>query len=448
VAYLVKLSRLASLVQGQLIGPDLSYTSVSLDSRTLKAGALFIALSGDSFDGHSFIEQAKAQGAVAALVDRPVSTALSLVRVRDTRKALGQLAAAHRAQFSMPIIALTGSCGKTTTKEMLRAILSEMGAVLASSKNFNNDIGVPLTLLGLTAQHRFAVIEMGANHSGEIAYLSQMTKPDIALITNIGPAHLQGFGSIDEVAQAKSEIFLGLSGQGIAVINADDVFEKRWQDRLANHTVVRFGLKQKADFSACKIYLDAQGRAQFMLVTPKGKIAIHLALPGQHNLLNALAAAAAAEQVGASLEAIKAGLEKMSDVPGRLAIVKTKTGASIIDDTYNANPSSVSVALQLLAHYPGRHVFVMGDMGELGHDAEYYHRQMGQLAKELKIEYVYTCGELTALTVQAFGSSGKHYSRQEDLIQALKPLLQKDVTLLIKGSRSAQMEKVVAALIH
>ena len=443
----MKLSTLASLLHGQLIGSDRCYSSVSLDSRSLKVGALFIAISGEKFDGHAFIEQAKHQGAVAALVDKPVSSELPLVKVADTRKALGQLAQAHRQQFSIPLIALTGSCGKTTTKEMLRAILSESGPVLASTKSFNNDIGVPLTLLDLSTQYQFAVIEMGANHPGEIAYLSQITQPDIALITNIAPAHLQGFGSIAKVAQAKSEIFLGLSSAGIAVINADDPFESDWQDRLANHSVIRFGLNTKADFSARNVHLDVEGRVQFILVTPKGEIAIQLALPGRHNLLNALAAAAVANQVGASLPAIKAGLEKMQDVPGRLAIVKSKTGASIIDDTYNANPRSVAVALQLLAHYPGRHVFVMGDMGELGDKAEYYHRQIGELAKELGIETVYTCGELATLTAQAFGSSGKHYSSQEDLIQALRPLLQKDVTLLIKGSRSAQMEKVVAALI-
>lgn len=436
------------MLEGQLIGADGDFSAVSLDSRAIKAGALFVAVTGEKFDGHTFIEQAKNHGAVAALVDRPVSSELPQILVADTRKALGQLAAIHREQFSIPIIALTGSCGKTTTKEMLRAILSESGPVLASTKSFNNDIGVPLTLLDLNAQHRFAVIEMGANHPGEIAYLSQLTKPDIALITNIAPAHLEGFGSIEKVAQAKSEIFLGLAKQGIAIINADDHFEKSWKTRLAKHPIIRFGLKQKADFSAKDIRLDAEGRVQFILLSPKGEIPIHLVLPGQHHLLNALAAAAIASQVGISLAHIKSGLEKMSDVPGRLAIIKNKMGASIIDDTYNANPRSVTVALQLLAHYPGRRIFVMGDMGELGDNTEYYHRQIGELAKELGIETVYTCGALTASTAQAFGSSGKHYASQEDLIQALRPLLEKDVTVLIKGSRSAQMEKVVAALIH
>jgi UDP-N-acetylmuramoyl-tripeptide--D-alanyl-D-alanine ligase len=427
----VKLSVLASIIQGQLIGPDAIYAGLNIDSRTLSPGELFVALTGNRFDGHAFIEQAKARGAVGVLIDRPVSlddAKLSLLRVHNTRQALGKIAQWHRAQFSIPVIALTGSCGKTTTKEMLRAILAEQGPVLASTKSFNNEIGVPLTLLGLTTQHQFAVIEMGANHPGEIAYLSHMAKPDIALITNIGPAHLQGFGSL----------------QG--VINAGDPFASQWESQLTSRKVIHFALKSPADFSARQVQLDTQGKAQFTLETPGGHISIKLALPGQHNLLNALAAAAVASQVGMSLIQIKAGLENMQEVPGRFRLLKNSSGASIIDDTYNANPSSVAAALQLLVHYPGRHIFVMGDMGELGTEAGRYHHKVGQLAKQLEIDDVYTCGELTALTSKAFGSTGKHFHNQSDLIQALKPLLHADVTVLIKGSRSAQMEKITAAL--
>jgi UDP-N-acetylmuramoyl-tripeptide--D-alanyl-D-alanine ligase len=444
----VKLSTLAPMLKGQLIGPDRCYTSISTDSRSLRPGALFIAISGDTFDGHAFIEQAKQQGAVAALVEKAMATDIAQVCVADTRKALGQLAQAWREQFSIPVIALTGSCGKTTTKEMLRAILSECGSVLASSKSFNNDIGVPLTLLDLSAQHQFAVIEMGANHPGEIAYLSKLSKPNIALITNIAPAHLQGFGSVENVARAKSEIFLGLAAAGIAVINSDDHFGKLWQDRLANHAVIRFGMSQSADFLARHVQFDSQGKAQFVLVTPQGEIAIDLALPGQHNVLNALAAAAVVQQLGVPLQQIKTGLENMSGVSGRTMLLKSSSGAAIIDDTYNANPRSVTAALQLLIHYPGRRIFVMGDMAELGDNAAYYHRQMGQLAKELGIEQVYTCGELSVLTAQAFGATGKHFSTQEALVHALKPLLQTGVTVLVKGSRKAQMEKVVSLLMH
>ncbi len=443
----MKLTTLAHILQGRLIGQVCHYTSVSLDSRSIKAGDLFVAIAGDNFDGHAFIEQAKNNGAVAALVEKIVPSDIPLVQVANTRIALGKLAQMHREQFSIPVIGLTGSCGKTTSREMLRAILSERGAVLASRKSFNNDIGVPLTLFDLTAEHRFAVIEMGANHLGEIAYLSQITKPDVALITNIAPAHLEGFGSVERVAEAKSEIFLGLSSKGVAVINSDDHFESTWKQRLSKHRVIHFGLHNTADFSAKNVQLDPQGRAQFTLQSPVGKISIHLVLAGEHNLLNALAAAAAASQVGASLNDIKIGLEKMQGMSGRATVLESRSGAMIIDDTYNANPCSVAAALQLLAHYPGKSIFVMGDMAELGSKAVYYHQQIGQLAKKLNIEHVYTYGELTVFTTQAFGPLGKHYVSQEALIHALQPLLQKGVTMLVKGSRRAQMEKVVQALV-
>jgi UDP-N-acetylmuramoyl-tripeptide--D-alanyl-D-alanine ligase len=443
----VKLSALAVLLQAKISGPDVDYTGLSLDSRHIKPGQLFIAVVGDKFDGHDFIALAKQQGAVAALVERPVAIDLPLLQVADTRKALGALAKHHRQQFSIPIIGLTGSCGKTTTKEMIVAILNQSGSVLSNYKNFNNEIGLPLTLLNLTAQHRYAVIEMGANHLGEIAYLSQMTNPDVALITNIEPAHLQGFGSMAGIAQAKAEIFSGLGAEGVAVINADDSFSNTWQKQLAPYRVVRFGLSCQSNFSATQVKIDAQGKASFILHTPSGEqCRINLTLPGQHHVMNALAAAAAASQLGVGLADIKVGLEQTQVVPGRVNVIKSKTGATIIDDSYNANPSSVAVALKLLAHYPGQHIFVMGDMGELGENADRYHRQIGKLAKELNLEEVYTCGALSALTAKAFGVKAKHYADQEALICALKPKLQDKVTILIKGSRSAKMDQVVAAL--
>lgn len=443
----MKLSTLATQLQGKICGSDASYTGFSLDSRHIKPGQLFIAIVGDQFDGHDFIELAKQRGAVAAVVDRPMAIDFPLLHVLDTRKALGALAKHHRHQFSIPIIALTGSCGKTTTKEMIVAILNESGLVLTNNKNFNNDIGVPLTLLNLTAQHRYAVIEMGANHLGEIAYLSQMTNPDVALITNIGLAHLQGFGSMAGVARAKAEIFSGLCAKGVAVVNADDSFSKTWQKQLAPYRVVRFGLSDKANFLATSIQIDAQGKASFLLQSPSGEeCMIGLTLPGQHHVMNALAAAAAASQLGIGLADIKIGLEKTQPVPGRVNVIKTRTGATIIDDSYNANPSSVAVGLKLLLHYPGRHILVMGDMAELGENADHYHRQIGQLAKELNVEEVYTCGALSALTAEAFGVKAKHYANQEELIVALKLKLQNKVTILIKGSRSARMDKVAAVL--
>lgn len=443
----MELSLLAANIQGELLGPGVNYTGVSLDSRTIKPGELFIALRGETFDGHDFIKLVKQRGAAGAIVDHAIDIDLPLVLVRDTRKALGELAKQHRRQFSIPIIALTGSSGKTTTREMIRSILAESGPVLTNYKNFNNDIGLPLTLLNLNTQHRYAVIEMGANHIGEIAYLTQLTQPNVALITNIGPAHLQGFGSMAGVAQAKAEIFSGLIKTGVAIINADDKFTESLQKACAGFRCVFFGLIQPADFSATDIQLDKQGKATFLLHAPSGKkTRIRLNLPGAHHVMNALAAAAATSQVGIELAQIKSGLEQAEAVPGRVIVHKTKRGTTIIDDSYNANPSSVAVALKLLAHSIGRRIFVMGDMGELGAAAVDYHRQIGDLAKALTIDDVYTCGDLSQETAKAFGPKGKHYTNHQALILALKPCLQDNVTILIKGSRSAQMEKVVAAL--
>lgn len=443
----MKLSLLATNIQGKLLGPDVNYTGLSIDSRSIKPHELFIAIRGEKFDGHNFIELAKQRGAAGAVVDHAIETDLPLVVVQDTRKALGELAKQHRREFSIPIIALTGSCGKTTTKEMIRSILAEVGPVLTNFKNFNNDIGLPLTLLNLNTQHRYAVIEMGANHAGEIEYLTHLTQPNVALITNIGPAHLQGFGSMAGVAEAKAEIFSGLAKNGVAIINADDKFADTLQKACAPFRVLRFGLSDAADFSATNVQMDVDGKASFLLHAPNGKeMMISLTLPGQHHVLNALAAAAAASQIGIELSLIKSGLEKMQPVPGRIIVSKTKLGATLIDDSYNANPSSVAVALKLLAHYSGQRIFVMGDMGELGQNAVDYHRQLGQLAKELNIDDVYTCGDLSKETAKAFGANAKHYPNHQELILALKPHLQENVTILIKGSRSAQMEKVAAAL--
>lgn len=443
----MKLSILATTTQGKLLGPDVNYTGLSLDSRSIKPQELFIAIRGEKFDGHNFIELAKQHGAAAAVVDHAIDTDLPLILVQDTRKVLGEIAKQYRSQFSIPIIALTGSCGKTTTKEMIRSILAEMGPVLTNFKNFNNDIGLPLTLLNLNAEHRYAVIEMGANHAGEIDYLTHITQPNVALITNIGPAHLQGFGSMVGVAQAKAEIFSGLVKNGVAIINADDKFANTLQKACASFRSVSFGLSDACDFSATNIQIDTDGKATFLLHAPCAKeTMISLNLPGQHHVMNALAAAAAVSQVGIELSHIKSGLEKTQPVPGRVIVSKTKIGATLIDDSYNANPSSVAVALKLLAHYPGQRIFVMGDMGELGQNAVDYHRQIGQLAKELNIDDVYTCGNLSQETAKAFGANAKHYPNHQELILALKPHLQKNVTILIKGSRSAQMEKVAAAL--
>lgn len=444
----MKLSELSALVDGQFIGQDSSFDSISTDSRNINPGELFIAVAGDQFDGHNFVAQAQMRGAVAALVSQDVVCEIPLIKVSDTRKALGQLAAKRREQFPIPLIALTGSCGKTTTKEMLRSILSVCGETLANIKSFNNDLGVPLTLLQLTSQHQYAVIEMGANHPGEIAYLTQLAKPNVALITNIAPAHLQGFGSIEGVAKAKSEIFNSLTAAGTAIINADDNFADWLKDVLKNRTIWSFGVRNKADFYTKEIGSDDTGRFSFVLCSPQGEIDIKLPLAGQHNVMNALTAAAASMAVGATLPAIKQGLEQVSPVPGRLVIRQGRVGACVIDDTYNANPASVAAALQVLSQRSGERIFVFGGMGELGDNAGDYHKQIGELAKQLRIERVYTCGELAKLAAEAFGNHGYHFANQEELVNELQNILQPEMTILVKGSRSTKMEKVVAALIE
>jgi UDP-N-acetylmuramoyl-tripeptide--D-alanyl-D-alanine ligase len=443
----LSLSQTNKLLTGKLIGKDAEFTSVSTDSRTIKPGQLFVAIVGPNFDGHQFIEEVKNKGAAAALVSKAVTTDLSLLQVEDTLKALGKLATLYRQQFDLPIIALTGSCGKTTTKEMIRAILSECGPTLANEGNLNNDIGLPVTLSKLQAEHRYAVIEMGANHPGEIAYLTQITRPKVAFINNIAPAHLEGFGSVEGVANAKAEIFFGLQEDGVALINADDQYANWLKEKLNGKKVMTFGIERAADYQGHSLKVDAEGRYSFMLKTPQGEIAIQLPVLGKHNVLNAIAAAAATNNVGASLTAIKTGLEKMQAVNGRLVVKQGYAGARIFDDTYNANPFSVQAALQVLANYKGERVFVFGDMGELGERAEQYHSEIGRLAKELGIDHLYAWGKLSQATVKAFGKGGYHFADKAKLSEAVKGVLKADMTVLVKGSRSARMEQVVAALL-
>lgn len=445
----MKLSEILQTVNGQLIGSDVEFKSVSSDTRKLNPGELFIAWKGENFDGHDYVAAAQQKGAVAALVSKKIAADIAQVIVADVPKALGQLAAHHRQQLKhIPLIALTGSCGKTTTKEMLRAILLECGPTLANETSFNNEIGVPLTLLQLTNQHRYAVIEMGANHPGEIAYLTSLAKPNVAFINNVAPAHLEGFGSVEGVARAKSEIFQGLSDDGTAIINADDKFADWIKERVRVKNIFTFGIKNKADFFATNISLDTEQHCSFTLHTPKGETTIRLTVLGQHNMLNALAAAAAAFAVGADLKAIQQGLQKTQPVYGRLVTKQGHNGARLFDDTYNANPFSIRAALEVLAKYPGEKIFVMGDMRELGTDAEKLHYEVGQCAKQLGINSLYACGELTRATVKSFGDGAQHFATQSDLSAAVKNIMRENVVVLVKGSRGMKMENVVAELIQ
>jgi UDP-N-acetylmuramoyl-tripeptide--D-alanyl-D-alanine ligase len=446
------LSQAAAAIGAELVGPDVAFDAVTTDSRAAGAGDLFIALKGERFDGHQFVSTALAQGAVAALVERGAILApgVSALLVADTRLALGQLAAFWRSRFAIPLVAVTGSNGKTTVKEMLACILraalsaEEVAAgmgVLATKGNLNNDIGLPLTLLSLRANHRYAVIEMGMNHPGEISYLTRIAKPDVALINNAHAAHLEGLASVEQVARAKGEIFEGLSAGGTAVINADDAYAGLWRELAGSHHSITFGVEHAAQVSAT-FKLDVHG-SELALHTHQGDQALTLQVPGMHNVRNALAAAAAAIAVGTGVAAITAGLTQFAGVKGRLQRKPGLHGAVLIDDTYNANPGSVRAAIAVLAAAPGKRLLVLGDMGELGPEATQMHRQIGKQAKEAGVDMLFALGELSRHAAESFGTGGRHFERIQELLAEVENLLAPDVTVLVKGSRFMQMERVV-----
>ena len=441
------LSEVAATLNGRVVGADASFSGVSIDSRAIEQGQLFIALTGPRFDGHDYLNDVAAKGAVAALVEREVpESALPQLVVADTRAALGQLGALNRAGYDKPVAAITGSSGKTTVKEMLACILRTRGPVLATKGNLNNDLGVPLTLLELTREHTSAVIELGASRIGEIAYTVAMTKPHVAVLNNAGTAHVGEFGGPDKIVEAKGEIIEGLAADGIAVLNLDDKAFAIWHARAAGRQVLSFSLKNpEADFYASDMSLDARGCPRFTLHSPQGIEPVQINLLGTHNVANALAAAAAAHALGVSLFGIKTGLEAVQPVKGRAVAQVTSTGLRIIDDTYNANPTSMCAAVDILAAFSGRTVLVLGDIGELGEWAEQGHREVGAYAAD-KVSALYAVGPLMAHAVAAFGHQARHFANQADLITALRTEHEKNTTILIKGSRSAAMENVVAAL--
>lgn len=447
------LSQAAQATSGKLLGSDASFKSVSTDSRKISANDLFVALRGEHFDGYEFIAQAAQRGAAASLVNAdsykehpPLSNFSSpLVVVEDTRLALGQLAAYWRRQFAISLVAITGSNGKTTVKEMLAGILREAAgsaeAVLATQGNLNNDIGMPLTLLQLHAAHRYAVIEMGMNHAGEIDYLTGIAAPDVALINNASGAHLEGLGSVEAVARAKGEIFSGLQHHGTAVMNADDTHVPIWRALAGAHQLLEFGLDPQADVSAT--WQPRNEGLQLDVRTPQGNFTALLQVPGAHNARNALAATAAAIALSIPLEKIVVGLEKFSGVAGRLQRKNALHGAHLIDDTYNANPASVRAAISVLAQVSGKHILVLGDMGELGEEAATFHAQIGSEARRAGIEKLYGLGILSGNAVREFGSGARHFEHIEELLPALEKELDAQTTVLVKGSRFMKMERVV-----
>ena len=459
-AHMMMLSQAARILNCRLLGADVQFTSVSSDSRKLFQGDLFIALRGEHFDGYEFIEQAAKSGAVAAMVNansiegqesaskKQADNIIPLLAVEDTRVALGKLAAHWRKQFDIPLIAITGSNGKTTVKEMLSCILGvaagNKALVLATVGNLNNDIGLPLTLLKIGRQHRYAVVEMGMNHPGEIDYLTSIACPDIALVNNASTAHLEGLGSVEAVARAKGEIFAGLRASGTAIINADDRSAPLWRTLVGAHPLLEFGLGQQADVSG-KWHPKGFG-LQIEVRTPQGSFTTDMQVPGEHNACNALAATAAAISLNIPLETIATGLERFGGVAGRLQRKPARHGAALIDDTYNANPASLSAAIGVLAMARGKRVLVLGDMGELGEKAASFHAETGIEAREAGIEMLFALGALTVNTTREFGGGGRHFENIEDLQDALDKELDSNTTILVKGSRFMRMERVVEFL--
>lgn len=443
----LSLAAVAATLGALLQQGDARFTRVATDSRQLQPGDLFVALRGANFDGHDFLHTAANAGACGLVVEEfDASLSLPQLVVRDTLLALGQIARLNRDAFAYPLIAITGSSGKTTVKTMVADILRECGSVLMTQGNFNNHIGVPLTLLQIARDHTFAVIEMGASSIGEIGYLCTLAKPDVALVNNVMPAHIAGFGSLENVALAKGEIYLGLAAQGTAVINIDDAFAPQWLALIKQQTMITVSLTNaSADCFARNISATAECTS-FTLVVQQDAIDINLPTPGEHNIRNALAAAACAFAVGASLTHIKQGLEKFVPVSGRLSRQHTPDGALVIDDSYNANPGSVRAAIQVLATQPGQKVLVLGDMGELGEHAELLHAEIGRFAKAQQIHRLLTVGSLSRHASEAFGENGQHFATQAELMQVLNALIEKQMTLLIKGSRSAKMDVIVREL--
>ena len=429
---------------------NLEFCGVSIDTRTLQPGNLYVAIQGAALDGHEYVAAAKQAGAVAVVVSHKVEVELPQILVSDTTIALGQLARYWRQQFSFPIVGITGSCGKTTTTQMTGSILGEVGPTLVPDGNRNNQWGVPLTLFRLNAEHRFAVIEMGADRPGEIKYLASIVRPDVAIITNVAPVHLQvsegvGFGSIDGVFNEKSEIYKALLPSGTAIVCTDDYFYPQWQSLLAKQTVLSFGYKNAA-VSATHLQVNANIQYSFTLTTPSGQVDIHLSSLGRHNIVNALAASAAALALEVPLTKIQAGLAHVPTVARRMIRLAAKKGAVLIDDSYNSNLKSALAVLEMLADHKSVTVAIFGDMREIGEQSAAFHRQVGAYAKQLGINHFYAYGTEAQMMAKGFGVGAKHFTDQDALIADVQWHLNQDTLLVVKGSLGMKMDYIVKAL--
>ncbi|MBK8637332.1 MAG: UDP-N-acetylmuramoyl-tripeptide--D-alanyl-D-alanine ligase [Chromatiaceae bacterium] len=444
------LGQAVARVGGRLLGADCDFRGVGIDSRQDLSGRLFVALTGERQDGHDFAASARDQGAAALMVQRPLAIDLPQWQVADTRLALGQLAAAHRDRFAGRVLALTGSNGKTTTKEMLAAILGQAGRVRATRGNLNNDLGLPLTLLE-AGDEDYLILEMGANHPGEIAYLTGIARPEVAAITNAGRAHLEGFGSLEGVARAKGEIAQGLRQDGTFIFPADAPWTGVWRELAGTRTCLACGPAEAADLrvdlTGVRTRWDEEGfRTCFRVTAPGLELDLELALAGAHNVCNAVVALAMAQVLGIAPEALQAGLAAMQPVPGRLFPCQIPGGPRLIDDSYNANPDSVEAAIAVLMALPGRHMLVLGDLGELGPEAPALHHRLGRAARKAGVDALYTVGLLSAEAAAGFGPGARHFNDQAELIAVLRQALAADDLVLVKGSRRAAMDRVVAAL--
>jgi UDP-N-acetylmuramoyl-tripeptide--D-alanyl-D-alanine ligase len=447
----MKLSEIAECIHGQLIGEDAVITSASIDTRTIKRGQLYIGIKGKNFDGNEFVDKAEQAGATAAVVNKGFVAAIPHIIVDDTHLALAELAGGWRKKTPVSVVGITGSNGKTTVKEMVAAILSVNDNVLFTQGNLNNDIGVPLTLLRLNELHRYAVIEMGANHPGEIKYTSKYAQADVVVITNVGPAHIEGFDSLDGVARAKGEIIQTLKEKGTAILHRNDDYFGYWKSVAGMRKIMSFGLNNSADVTAHSIKTEIRNNqfaTTFELVTGQGFLTVNLKLAGQHSVINALAATAACLALGIELKQIKQGLESVIPVTGRLQPLVSRLGNIVIDDTYNANFASLKAGLDVLANCEGEPWLVLGAFGELGPESLKIHEEIGELIKSRGIVRLLAIGSDARNTVKSFGQGATFFETQQNLIEVLKQELKGDETILIKGSRAQRMENVAAALVE
>ena len=438
----------AQITQGVLHGENRSFSNISINTRTIKAGEVYIALKGEQFDGHSFIIDAQVKGAVGVISEREPEHDFPTIVVKDTKAALMQLAAYKRQQFKGKVLTVTGSFGKTTVRALCEEIFHQAGPTLASQGSFNNDIGMPLTMWQLHEGIEYYIQELGANHMGELAHLTSILKPDVAAITAIGAVHIEGFGSIENIAQAKSEIYSGLNNKGIAIVNADDNFSAYLTEQAGSNKILTFGIEQEADVMAKTITVLADARVSFRLVTPTGEAAITLSLLGRHNVFNALVAASMAVAAGVPIDLIKKGLERAKPVGKRLNIIEMSDHLRLINDSYNASPQTVTAAVEVMQLFDSRHVAVLGDMSELGPEEQQIHTQVGLELKQAGVDALYGFGPLMQYAAKAFGEGAMHFNDKESLLLALQQEMQPNTTILVKGSNSQRVWEVIDALVQ